>query len=143
MFDLIVLYRKQLCPVLISLLGVPKVEKGGITQWSQSHDEGSGKGLSILASSPNNLGSSAKIIYRLRLFLCVSWCLRQGEGEKLALIRYVNLCTLLNVSQFIGLMGRLSAGMMQMKPCSAPLQLTFLSESCGLLTLPRDFASYD
>lgn len=74
MFDLIIPHRKQLCPVLISLLGVPKVEKGGTTQRSQSYDEGSSKGLSVLASSSNHLGSSAKIIYRWgQLEICLMY----------------------------------------------------------------------
>ena len=91
MFDLVIPRRKQLCPVLISLLGVPKVEKGGITQRSQSHDEGSSKGLSVLSSSSNHLGSSAKIIYRWgQLDICFVYFMileGGGVGVKLTLSR--------------------------------------------------------
>ncbi|KAL8575366.1 hypothetical protein ACOMHN_048659 [Nucella lapillus] len=56
---------KQLCPVLISLLGVPKVEKAPAMQRAQSHDDSAGKGPTVLAPSSHNLGSAAKIVYSI------------------------------------------------------------------------------
>ncbi|KAK7108439.1 hypothetical protein V1264_016181 [Littorina saxatilis] len=50
---------KQLCPVLISLLGVPKVHEKG-----EREKDGSGRGPAFMASS-NALGSATKIIYSI------------------------------------------------------------------------------
>nr|KAG5694874.1 hypothetical protein BaRGS_029491 [Batillaria attramentaria] len=55
---------KQLCPVLISLLGAPKSEKSAPVQRSTSADE-IGRGSGRSSSAPNNLGSAAKVIYSI------------------------------------------------------------------------------
>jgi hypothetical protein len=49
---------QQLCPVVISLLGIPKVEKGSMSQRGQTHDESRG-----FLTSSGGVGSSAKVIY--------------------------------------------------------------------------------
>ena len=74
-------YRKRLCPALISMLGNPVTDKSVIHKTASQQDSDVGRGSGCSTNAPNLSDGSAKTVYKY-VYYCLLRVTRSFAGRK-------------------------------------------------------------